>query len=48
MWFEKVKRYYATGVWNLKMVFNAVQKGKITAEQYFEITGEDLQSPNNR
>ena len=38
--FEKVKSYYDRGLWNLKMVANAVVKGWITADELEEITGE--------
>ena len=38
--FEKVKRYYDTGLWNIRMVHNAVGRW-ITPEEYKEITGED-------
>lgn len=38
--FEKVKRYYDSGLWNKTMVRNAVVKGWITPEQFEEITGE--------
>lgn len=38
--FEKIKRYYDNGFWTKKMVKNAVVKGKITAEEYEEITGD--------
>lgn len=38
--FEKIKKYYDDGLWNKEMVRNAVIKGKITAEEYEEITGE--------
>jgi uncharacterized XkdX family phage protein len=38
--FEKVKRYYDSGLWNKKMVRNAVVKGWITADEYTIITGE--------
>ena len=41
MTFEKIKEYYDRGLWNKEMVRNAVIKGKITEEQYREITGED-------
>lgn len=40
MWFDKIKRYYKSGAWNKTMVRNAVKKGKITQEEYMEITGE--------
>lgn len=38
--FEKVKRYYDSGLWNKTMVRNAVVKGWIAAEEYAIITGE--------
>jgi uncharacterized XkdX family phage protein len=38
---NKVKYYYDAGFWNKKMVRNAVIKGKITEEEFKEITGED-------
>lgn len=38
--FEKIKRYYDNRFWTKKMVKNAVVKGKITAEEYEEITGD--------
>lgn len=40
MTYEKIKDYYDRGLWNKEMVRNAVVKGKITAEQYQEITHE--------
>lgn len=41
MTYEKIKEYYDNGLWSKLMVRNAVVKGKITAEQYKSITGED-------
>lgn len=38
--FEQIKEWYDNGHWTAKMVANAVVKGKITAEEYEEITGE--------
>ncbi len=38
--FNKVKYYYDSGLWNKKMVKNAVVKGWITAEEYQLITGD--------
>ena len=38
--FEKIKRYYDNGFWTKKMVKNAVVKGKITTEEYEDITGD--------
>lgn len=37
---EKYKGYYDKGFWNITMLANMVEKGKITAEEYEEITGE--------
>ena len=39
--YERIKAYYEAGYWNKYMVANAVKKGKITAEEYKEITGEE-------
>jgi uncharacterized XkdX family phage protein len=38
--FEKIKKWYEQGTWPKEWVYNAVGKGKITAEEYEEITGE--------
>ena len=38
--FEKVKSYYDRGLWNKRMVHDAVVKGWITEEEYEEIVGE--------
>lgn len=40
--YEKVKDYFDKKLWNKKRVADAVKKGKITAEEYKEITGESL------
>lgn len=39
--FEKIKSYFDRRLWTAEMVANAVVKGKITADQYKEITGLD-------
>ena len=39
--FEQIKMWYLEGLWSKTRVRNAVMKGKITAEEYKEITGED-------
>lgn len=39
--FTKVKNYYDQGLWNKKMVQNAVIKNWITAEEAQEILGDD-------
>lgn len=41
--FEKIKKWYESGMWTKKMVRNAVIKGKITEEEYTEITGEEYE-----
>lgn len=38
--FDKYRYYYESGFWNKTMLKNAVSKGKITAAEYEEITGE--------
>jgi uncharacterized XkdX family phage protein len=39
--FEKIKDYYSRNLWTKRMVKMAVVKGRITAGQYKEITGEE-------
>ena len=39
MWYQKIKGYYEKNLWNDEMVRNAVIKGKITQDEYKEITG---------
>lgn len=39
--FDLVKKYYDIGRWTKKMVHDAVDKGWITEEEYYEIVGED-------
>ena len=43
MWAKKIERYYQIGAWNEVMVHNAVTKGKITPEEYKQITGYDYE-----
>lgn len=38
---EKIKAWYKFGLWTKDMVRNAVVKGKLTEEEYREITGEE-------
>ncbi len=38
--YEKIKAWYELGVWNEERVRNAVVKGKITADEYTQITGK--------
>ena len=37
---EKIAKWYKQGLWTLDMVGNAVSKGVITKEDYYEITGK--------
>ena len=39
--FEKVKKYYDSGLWNKKQVENAVEKGWITQEEFEIIVADD-------
>lgn len=39
---EKVKKWYRQELWSKSMLSDAVSKGKLTPEQYKEITGEVL------
>lgn len=38
--FEQLKKWYDEGKWSKKRIHDAVVKGWITEEEYFEITGE--------
>lgn len=38
--FEKIKKYYETGLWSKSRVRNMVIKGVITEEEYEMITGD--------
>lgn len=40
-WFDKIKSYYERNLWTKEQVKVAVEKGKITEEEYKEITDED-------
>lgn len=42
--FEKIKYWYDNGMWSIGMVRNAVVKGKITEEEFYEITGEEYEA----
>lgn len=37
----KIKNYYELGLWNLKRLKNAVQKGAISEQEYKAITGKE-------
>lgn len=44
-WFKTIKRFYDMKLWTIEQVAAGVYAGKITAEQYKEITGEDYKEP---
>ncbi|MED4828127.1 XkdX family protein [Bacillus atrophaeus] len=46
-WYNSIKGWYERGYWTKEMVAEAVQYGKITPEQYKEITGEDYVAPTD-
>ena len=39
--YQKVKKYYDSGLWNVKMVRNSVVKKWITEEEFIMITGNE-------
>lgn len=45
-WYSNIKRFYERKLWTKSMVGDAVFAGKITEEQYKEITGEDYVAPD--
>lgn len=38
--YERIKKYYNEGLWNIDRVRDAVIKGFITEDQFEEITGQ--------
>ena len=41
--YEKIKKYYDTGLWSEERVRNMVVKGVITEEEYASIVGEEYE-----
>ena len=41
--YEKVKKYYNTGLWSEERVRNMVVKGVITEEEYASIVGKEYE-----
>lgn len=39
--YEMVRKFYKTKMWNETQVRNAVVKGWITADEFYEITGKE-------
>lgn len=40
-YYSKYKTYYLSGLWNDKMLRDAVEKNRLTPEEYTEITGKE-------
>lgn len=40
---ENIRKYYEFGLWSDKQVRDAVEKKKLTAEEYREITGRNYE-----
>lgn len=40
---DKVKQWYDWGIWTLDMVVNAVEKGKLSIDDFLYITGLDYE-----
>ena len=41
--YEKIKKYYDTGLWSEERVRNMVIKGVITEEEYASIVGKEYE-----
>ena len=41
--YEKIKKYYDTGLWSEERVRNMVIKGIITEDEYASIVGEEYE-----
>ena len=39
--FEKIKNYYKNGLWSKKRIYNMVEKGVLTKEEYRLIVGKE-------
>ena len=50
-WFTRIKNFYDKGLWTIQMVADVVEVGRITEEEFEEITGKTYQFflnyPNN-
>lgn len=42
--FRRIEKNYKTGLWTKQMVLRAYEKGYITKEEYFFITGDLIES----
>lgn len=41
---EKYRSWYESGIWTKQMLRNVAEKGKLTAAEYEEITGEEYET----
>ena len=41
--YEKIKKYYDTGLWSEERVRNMVVKGVITEEEFYDIIGKEYE-----
>lgn len=41
LWYDRIKRFYDGGYWTKGQVWDGVDVGKISEEQYTEITGDE-------
>lgn len=41
--YEKIKKYYDTGLWSEERVRNMVIKGIITEEEFYDIIGKEYE-----
>lgn len=41
--YEKIKNYYVNGLWDENRVYNMVEKGVLTKEEYQQIVGKDYE-----
>ncbi|WP_055069436.1 XkdX family protein [Clostridium massiliamazoniense] len=48
MSFETIKEFYQLGLWDAQQLRQLVQAGGLTAEQYYEITGEIYSIPKSK
>lgn len=44
-WYSAIKRMYERKLWTKQMVADGVYAGKITSEEYHQITNETYQTP---
>ena len=45
--YSKVKKWYDTGNWSIARVYNAIGKNWITEDEFFTITGKNVEDYEN-